>query len=204
MWTKTEINEYLYAEFGLGSDSEADAPDVRDDWPFRLNLVGTIAWPVPGTEVYEFESGGESFYAIAGAAPLNYVLAEGLTMADLALTCRGSAWISRQNPIDLNTSRIGDPTVPPLYQRRQAIALLAARALGRGDGYQVIEGLFLQTSGQYLALIQDEVVGEAMIVGSQIEPRFAPQPRLPAWRRLALAVGQMLQAGLLAEAGRRV
>jgi hypothetical protein len=87
------------------------------------------------------------------------------------------------------------------YERRAVIVELATQALGREGGCRVIEGLYLRTDGQYLALIQDDASGATLVVGSRVKPRAAGYPELSDWRRLAISAGEMLQTGLLLDSG---
>ena len=64
-FTKREINEYLFLEFGIDEERE-DESQVGDDWPFVLQHLGAIGPRGRTTEVYRFSDNGEGFFALAG------------------------------------------------------------------------------------------------------------------------------------------
>ena len=196
MATKQEINQYLYAEFAFDLECGGDESRISDGWPFQLRYLGQIPDPSDPSEVYQFDYNGETYHVVSGWAR-NYHRAAGVTLDDLALAYQGSSWISERGPIDLNTFRIGDPSVPPAYERRAAILSLATLSMGRQEGFTIAVGLYLKATGQYLALVEDELAGSAYVVASGFGPHKARLPHSPGWRRLAIGVGELLRAGIL-------
>jgi len=193
MSTEKEINEYLYYEFGV----EGDESQVGENWPFSLYYVGTIDVSGRPIQIYEFSDGEDKYFAEVGDA-LNFYPTGGMSLEDLELAELGSLWISRHNPVDSNTSRIGDESVPTAITRRAVIKELIERALPARAGIRVLEGLFLRETGTYLVLVEDENSGEAFALGSGIDLHSVGFPEASAPRRLAYAVGEMLREGMLA------
>jgi hypothetical protein len=185
------INEYLFYEFGY--DLQRDPSSVADDWPFELQIIGTIHSTGGEIEVFEFIANDEVYFALSGST-LAFYPAAGMTLKDLQLQHDGAAWVAYQDPIDLATSRIGDDLVPSAVERRTTIEELAANACGSPH---VLEGLYLRRIGSYLALVEDMHTGNVVIVGSGLEPHAVAFPQASSWRRLALGVGEMLRAGVL-------
>lgn len=188
MYSKRDINEYLFYEFGI----DAAGAQISDTWPFELRDAGVIVVDEETLEVFEFTEGDDTYFAVAGDA-LNFYPSWGMTIDDLRLQISGARWIGQREPIDLNTSRIGDESVPPTVTRREAIREIALRALGNGSNIRILEGLFLRRDGTYLALVEDTSSGEAYVVGSGIDPHPARFPDASKWRRLAVAVGELLR-----------
>lgn len=185
------INEYLFCEFGY--DLQQPLSVVNDNWPFELKKVGTIHSAGGEIEVFEFAAGGEVYFALSGNT-LTFYPAAGMTLRDLQLQHDGSAWIARQDPIDLATSQLGDESVPSVTERRAAIEALAAKVC---KSPLILEGLYLRATGVYLALIEDTHTGAVSIVGSGFEPSTVAFPQASSWRRLAHGIGGMLQKGVL-------
>jgi hypothetical protein len=185
------INEYLFYEFGY--DLQYDPSAIADDWPFELQMVGTIHSLREWLEVFEFAADGEIYFVLSGDTLAFYPVAE-MTLEDLQLQHNGTVWIAHQDPIDLTTSRIGDDLVPSIDERRAAIEDLGASA---GVSPRIIEGLYLRNTGTYLAFIEDPRTGTGLMVGNGIEPQAVGFAQASAWRRLALGVGRMLQEGTL-------
>lgn len=65
VFTKREINEYLFFEFGIDEEG-VDEAQVGDDWPYVLQHVGTIGPQGRTTEVYHFSDDGDEFFALPG------------------------------------------------------------------------------------------------------------------------------------------
>jgi len=195
---RREVNEYLFYEFAFDGESDSDEAAISDGWPFDLREIGMVGSPAGERRVYEFADEGEEFFAF-GRSHFSVLPKAGMTLADLRLQERGSAWIGRRDPVDLNTVRIGDDTVPPTNERRAAIERLAAGQFDDGSVLRILEGLYLRTTGSYLALVQDTVSNEAKVLGTDIAARSVGLHEASPWRRLALTVDKMLEAGTLTE-----
>src|SRR5262245_34166842 len=113
MHDKADINRYLFYEFGTAGDES----QISENWPFTLRFVGMLDPGGTDGEVYEFSAGEDIYFAVTGDG-LNFYPTAGMTIEDLRLQVRGARWIGRSNPIDSNTSRIGDDAVPPAMVRR--------------------------------------------------------------------------------------
>jgi hypothetical protein len=77
---KTELNGYLFLEFGF----DGDESQVREDWPFVLSEVGSA----DGDHVFSFECDEEEYYAISGAS-LSFQRKDGADFALLQIQRRG-------------------------------------------------------------------------------------------------------------------
>ena len=74
-----------------------------------------------------------------------------MTIDDLALQFVGSEWIAAQDPVSLSDSRPGDDSIPSGIERRRALEELGRHATG-DPGAEIMSGLFLRKSRQYLGL----------------------------------------------------
>jgi hypothetical protein len=184
---KKEMNEYLRAEFGI---DEGSSQEATEDWPFELTALGRIS-PGPGDpDVFLFQA-DEPYFAVAAGA-LNFLPVQGMSLDDLRLQFTGSHWIYERNPVDLATSILGRDDVPRVPQRREAIVTLARQVLGNDADLRILEGLYLRSTAEYLALIESIATGEAWLVGSGIGPMPVPYAQCSAWRRLAYGMGAYL------------
>jgi hypothetical protein len=168
MTRKAEINQYLALEFGV-EDTASDAQ------PFVLTELATLP---SGTHVFEF-SDGETDYFVLDGASLGYLPKEGLEIQELADQEAGAAWVSSQDPVDLDTSRLGDPNVPSVLERRRVLRELAAQVTTQPE---LLEGLFLCKTRQYVALLQDSSTRRRFVVGSELPPIECPARKLSPWR----------------------
>lgn len=189
---KVILNEYLFYEFGL--DLEHEDPPLSATWPFELSLVGIV----DGTEVYEFVD-DEPYYALDGEL-VSFLPQAEMTLADLELQSRGARWIGSRDPLDLATSMIGTPDIPPTLERRKQIALLAKR-LAPAGATSILEGLYLRSERRYLALVSGLATGEAVMVGAPNMVLPVGFPKASNWRRLAWAVARWLEDGRGRSAG---
>lgn len=77
---KTEINEYLGAEFGVGGES--DPPD--ENWPFELEYVGRV----DDADYYRFDCFGDIYYATWSSELLCYDSAENIDSSEVGAQLR--------------------------------------------------------------------------------------------------------------------
>ncbi len=192
---KRTLNEYLFAEFGFDLVDETKAR-ISDTWPFELRSLGTVQMPTGNVQVFEFNDGTEPCFAISGRS-LNFFSTDGMTFDELRLQLIGSDWIARRNPVDLDTAHLGDEAVPSLRQRRAAVGSLAAHVFPNNPTPRVLQGLFLQSTGLHLGLVQESTTGELVIVGTDLKPWFVHCPSESSWRLLAFGIGQMITEGKL-------
>ncbi len=182
--TKKDINEYLYYEFG----TEGDESYISEEWPFHLHLVGSLTLRGERTDFYEFTDGEMDYYAQEGF----FFPKAGMTLEDLLLQDLGQQWIGGQNPVDLNTAIIGDDRVPRMIDRRRNIEALARKALGESAVFNIAEGLFLRQTSSYLALLETSAEGNAVVVGTNLNPITVGFPEASTYRRLSYALGKLL------------
>ncbi len=180
---KTELNEYLFMEFGVDGDESR----VSSDWPFDLNkLVETS-----DLTVFEFHA-DQAYFALAGES-LNFLPQAGMTVEDLLVQHSGAKWIGARDPIDLSVVRLGDPSVPSTIERRRRLEALGAEALP-GEVVKILEGLFLRSEHRYLALFGRPATDQAVIAGLPATPPiFVSFPLADPRRRLAWGIGQWLK-----------
>lgn len=182
---KTELNGYLFLEFGVDGDESR----VSEDWPFELHkLVETS-----DLTVFEFHD-DQAYFALAGEG-LNFLPQAGMSVDDLMLQHVGAKWIGARDPIDLSVVRLGDPAVPSGIERRRRLEALGA-ATAPGEAVEILEGLFLGGEQRYLALFGRPGQEEAVLGGlPDTPPIVVPFPQASSWRRLAWGVGRWLQRG---------
>src|SRR5262245_1929775 len=99
-----DLNEYLFYEFGF--DDEADESRISDSWPFQLRRIALV----DDAPVFEFDDDDEPYFALVAGA-LNFLPKAGMDVNALRLQLTGGCWIGKRDPIDLNLSRLGDPSV---------------------------------------------------------------------------------------------
>lgn len=192
-FTKQEINEYLFLEFGI-SDEGGDESQVGDDWPFVLEHVGAIGLLGRTTEVYRFSENGEEFFALAGPS-LTFVSVAGMNLADLDQVERGLQWIGDQEPVDLETARLGDSRVPSGLDRQSAATKLATTVHAESS---VLGGPYLVRRREQVVLASDpRRSDEAVLVGEHLPPMTVGFSRASSYRRLGWAIGKLLSEGKL-------
>jgi hypothetical protein len=184
---KTEINRYLFFEFGV----EGEEDQVSDTWPFELRFLDVVDLGDEQINVFHFTEDNDEYFVLDGNA-LNFQSTEGMSLEDLRALLLGSKWIGRRDPIDLNTTRIGDELVPPTPVRRAAIMEIIEKSFGKDRTVRILEGLLLRGHGQYLALVQDELSSEIFVVGSDITPYPVRLIEGLESRLLSFGVGEML------------
>ncbi len=181
---RRNINQYLMAEFGL--DLDANERPASDSWPFQLRLIQET----PTLTVFEFED-DEPYFVVAGTS-LGFVPKAGMTVDDLLLQERGSSWIGARDPVDLNTSRLGDSAVPSMPERRRALEALGAHEISGGD-LVIQEGLYLAADRIYFGLFRTVGSDQSVVAGLTAEPIAVSFPGASSWRRLAWGVGVWIQ-----------
>ena len=189
MTERREVNEYLFYEFCF--DLGHEPSEVAEDWPFQLDELGTIPTSEGEARLFEFVHKGDPYVVVSGPTTASYPAA-GMKPDDFAIQLDGGAWLEQQRPVDLETSVLGDEEVPPQPQRKATILSLAAPTVRNP---KVLIGLYLRTTGRYLALVEDSDTGEAILVGTDVVPRTVGFPEASPGRRLALAVGLLLGEG---------
>lgn len=195
------INRYLFHEFGFDIDRDGYLVDdalVTDTWPFEFDYVGTITQGEPSQTVFTFQYGATPYYVLWGSSSIAYPGA-GMSLEHLQRQARGSAWIQHNDPIDLATSRIGDPSIPPTVMRQAAIESLAIHARSHLFRFRILEGLYLRRIQHYLAVVEDEDVHETFVLGTMIAAQVVGFAEAAAWRRLAVHIGELLEAGHLSD-----
>lgn len=178
-----DLNQYLFLEFGMEEDEAA----ISETWPFSLRRLGEIGANV----IFEFDNDGEPFFAIGGPC-LDFLSKGDMTIDDLALQFVGSEWIAAQHPVSLVESRPGDDSVPSGIERQRALEELGRYATG-DQRAEVMYGLFLRSTRQYLGLFRVPNELEAVIGGLNTPIRVGHNNCNP-WRRLAWGVGQWISS----------
>jgi hypothetical protein len=196
MRSKREINQYLFYEFGVAVEETGDEAHITDDWPFELTLIGVIQIGDHPIQVFSFTESDEHYDAVSSDS-LTYYPAAGLSLDQLRLQLRGGEWISRYDPVDLNTARIGDRSVPATATRRSAIDQLCEHAFGVAIPVIIHEGLYLTQAQHYFALVERTDSKRTFLLGTTITPREISYSEASAWRRLAIGVGELLETGII-------
>lgn len=179
---KRELNDYLFDEFGV----DGDRSGVSETWPFVLTEVASI----DGAHFFEFESDGAPYYAIYGDS-LRIISRDG-TLAEIKLQERGAKWIGSRGPIDLNTSRGEHPVIPLIPQRRARIEELA-HELRAANEVKILEGLFLERTKEYLALVGFSGEDLVHVIGDNIRITDIPTSTLSSWKVLSRAIGAYIE-----------
>ncbi|HET6975562.1 MAG TPA: hypothetical protein VFI24_04515 [Pyrinomonadaceae bacterium] len=178
-----DLNAYLFLAFGM----EGEEDSISEAWPFSLRRLGEIGVRV----IFEFDDADEPYFAISGPC-LDFLPKKGMTMDDLTLQFIGSEWIAAQDPVSLAESRPGDDSISSGIERQRALEKLGKHATGNARA-EILEGLFLRHSHQYLGLFR--VLNElgAVVVGLDTPIRVG-HDRCSSWRRLAWGVGQWIKS----------
>jgi len=186
-------NEYLYHEFGY--DGEDQVNGISDTWPFSFNHVDTFDIAGTKTEVFEFKDREDEFYLVDGSSLTFYDKGD-LDSKYFEMFLVGSHWIGDNDPIDLNTSKLGETDIPKIPERKQKIKQLCLQHLD-DDNCQILEGLFLKTKNQYVAIVRCNKDGTSSIVGDKIVVRKIPFENLSPWKRLSIGIGNLIVTGRL-------
>ena len=118
---RRELNEYLLYEFGVDMAEE----DVSAERPFQLELAGHFGTGRDAEPVFMFVADGEDYYAFSN--PMDFLPRAGMSVDDVRLQEAGSNWIASRDPVDLETSRLGDERVPSTPERGERLEQLVAR-----------------------------------------------------------------------------
>lgn len=186
-------NEYLYHEFGFNGEDQLNK--ISDTWPFSFVHVGTFDIAGTKTEVFEFNDGEDEFYLVDGSSLTFYDKGD-LESKYVEMFLVGSHWIGNNDPIDLNTSKLGETDIPKIPERKQKIEQLCLQHLDDGN-CQILEGLLLKKKNQYLAIVRCNKDGKFSIVGDKIVVRKIPFENLSPWKRLSIGIGNLIVTGRL-------
>jgi hypothetical protein len=190
---RAEVNHYLFYELDIEGE-ESKVAMVSESWPFKLREVTSI--DADEAKVFQFRHGEDEYFVQAGSS-FSLWIKDGMSKVELRLQILGERWIAEQKPVDLDSGRSEDPTMPSISERRKAIEQIAQEALGEGRRLLVLEGLFFTIQEAYLALVEDQENGAAYLVGSGLASYKVRSSDAAPWRRLAIAIGDMLQSGKL-------
>lgn len=192
---RAEVNRYLLYELQITS-GEGESK-VSERWPFQLRkITGMAQEGLP--RVFEFRHGGEDYFVTSSTSFSLWAKGD-MSREDLQRHLLGERWLAKQDAVDLDTAKHGDPRVPPVYERRRVMLEMARKFRGEDKGLLVLEGLFIPAQSRYLALIEDLDSGYAQLIGNGLVPHHVAHPEAAPWRRLAIAVGEKLQSGELGE-----
>lgn len=192
VFSKHEINEYLFYEFGF--DLTEDESVVSDNYPYELNHIADIKLPNKANlTVFEFYERleNEEFFVLINDNHLSIVEKNGLNVDDLVFIEVGSSWIGENEPIDLSTTRIGDDKIPPLNERKTSIEKMIAN-FGIKN-FQVLEGLYLTRLEKYITLLKNNDTEEILIIRNDFSPFKVELPNVNSKSRLlSWGIGKML------------
>jgi hypothetical protein len=192
MTVRKEINEYLFYEFGFDVDHEESL--VSDEWPYKLSYLGELNLPNESIKVFEFEDSGEELLALSGNR-LSYYPRKGMNLEELYFQTIGSEWIGSHQPVGLDTTRIGYEGFPTVRDRRLIIENIAMESCSLAEPPKILEGLYLESTGNYLALIKPIDQEKRIVVGTGLVPIVVENEELPTWRCLSLQRGKKIAAG---------
>ena len=183
-----KYNEYLFHEFGF--DDEYTESDISETFPFELILIDTVDVAEAEAKIFEFVENETDYFLVDGNS-LTFYEKSGLNFEQFMWQLVGSSWIGAQNPIDLDTSMLGDESVPSIPDRIREIGKNWSKYNGE-RAMRIIEGLYLQNTRQYLALIENLNDKSVSIIGENINLRKIPFENLSPWRRLSIGIGKLV------------
>lgn len=194
---KIEINAYLSHEFSIGQcKGEGEKKEVSESQPFQLREVLGIGSGRRGVRVFRFNDGNDEYFVEAGKS-FSFWEVDGMSIKDLRLHMLAEEWLRRQEVIDLDTARKGDPRVPSIAVRWSAIEEIAHSEIGGAERVQVLGGLFFPCKDSYIALVENPGTGSTFVIGSGLDVQRVTHSDAAPWRRLHVAIGEMLQSGKL-------
>jgi hypothetical protein len=141
MSSERDLNEYLFFEFGF--DLKEDESRISESWPFELRKIAELQ----DGPLFEFDD-NEPFFAFVGGG-FNFLPKAGMDITALRLQIAGCRWIGSRDPVGLDVSMPGDPSVPSGLERRRALEILGQELVLGQDG-EILEGLFLRAERRYL------------------------------------------------------
>lgn len=187
-----EINRYLFHELELAGDEDR----VSERWPFNLREVCSSDSARSNTRVFEFSYNSDTYFVLAGP-PFSFWIADGMSLEELRLYLEGERWIVTHGAVDLDMETADDKVLPSAASRRQSIEQIAREKLSNVQRLRVLEGLYLPSQNCYLALVEDLDAGRVFLIGSNLAPQRLTRSESAPWRRLAVAVGEMVRKGEL-------
>ena len=186
---KLEINAILAEEWG----TDGDDGKPSEDWPFSLEYWGIIH----GWTLYRFSDGKVARYAgyDAEVGVISGPVAD-MTLADLADEFRGGEWMYEHGPVELDDEAAGaNGAVPSQEERLAAVDELACMALGQDSEYTILRGYYLETTKGHIALVRPHRSrGEALVIGTDIEPIAIGFQKATPDRRICIALARHLSA----------
>lgn len=183
-----QLNEYLMLEFGM--DEEEGQP--TSSWPFKLQPIGRIQQGSGPPDVFLFHD-DQPYFALA-VDSLDFMPQNNMTFEELKLQFQGSSWIAKNNPIDLDTTRIGYENIPNNIDRRNAVESLGKKIVPNPI---ILEGIFLIKLGIYIALVENPENQKGYFIGTNLVPNKIGWQNASPWRRLSIAVAITLNKGNL-------
>lgn len=186
---KFEINAALAEEWG--TDGEEGKPS--EDWPYSLEYWGIAQ----GWTLYRFSDGRVTRYA-GYATDVGVISGPVADMAldDLADEFRGGEWMYEKGPVELEDEAKGaNGAVPSQEERLAAVDDLACEALGFDGEYAILRGYYLAETKGHVALIRPHRSrGEALVVGTDMEPISIGFQKATPDRRICIALARHLLA----------
>jgi hypothetical protein len=182
------FNEYLFYEMGFDTDFSED--QITENWPFTFSLFCTISYKTIQMNIYEFTD--EEIHYLITDSPFSFMEKKSLTKNKLELFYIGSDWIGSNDPLGLEVAKIGYENIPDQNERRQCIKELINQKIGDQE-YQLIEGLYMQKSKEYLAAIALNNQENLHLIGSRIYLRNIPLIDLPIHMRISIGIGQLVK-----------
>ena len=189
----TVYNTWLYIEFGVGD--KFNAHECSDSWPFKLVPVGEVQLGGEPAKVFQFSARGLKWYLVHGKS-LSVYQACNLTPKHFKRFLVGNHWLGINEPVDLNTSVLGDPAVPGTQLRKKHIQKLAQKYLPKSD-LTIPEGILLKKSQEYVALVTEQHTGASHVVSNNVILKNVPYRNLNPWKRLSLGIGTLIATNKL-------
>lgn len=162
---------------------------MSEIWPFHLRELRVLTDEKGAPRIFEFRYGQDEYFVEVGSS-FSFWIKDGMSTQDLRLYIMGERWFAEHQAVDLDTATSGDQSVPSLGERRSAIKEMAR--VTQNERIQILEGLFFPSEQRYLALVKDLESGRAFVVGNGIAIHKVSHSDAAPWRRLAIAIGQML------------
>lgn len=179
-----DLNEYLKLEFGVNGPES----NVSANWPFELKFETKVGSGQNTEYIFSFTSNGRKFIARHGRI-LDFSSAEDFDVNDAEHQKLGKSWIGAKDPVDLNTTVLGQ-NVPYPKDRRIAITELAS-AYGESGNFEIIEGLYFKKTQEYPALLRFDDGGYCVVGDSLHIPRFKTRKKSKV-AIISAAVGRAL------------
>lgn len=162
-----EINKHLFYQFDFEL-AGADVSQVKDNFPFEVELFGEVVCKGKPCCVYSFSFKQKKFISIENDQILR--VDAKFSINDLQNKILGEEWIYSQKPINLNTTDFTDESLPSATKRREILETLCFSAFNELKDITILESYYLKKSGETIGLVRNNKTSANWMIASCFDP----------------------------------